>query len=152
MSIHKEIKELRERLIELEEKAEKCGKVLWHPEPNGIYYFVTTLGLVENMSNTTHLDKTLVTTNNCFKTEAHAKLAAEYKKDNFKILKVVLENDDGWVADWKNTSQGKFYVTYDYATCTYETYSDSDCQNLGTTYMSKQNANKLCELLNEGLI
>lgn len=66
------------------------------------------------------------------------------------------ENDDGWKPDWNDADQAKFFVAYsDNSTpegiiyCVQQNFST---KNLTGVYMSENNADKLCRLLNDGLV
>ena len=60
------------------------------------------------------------------------------------------ENQDGWVADWSNHDQIKFYVYYRYDTKDWFMGKTFKFKDINTVYMSHTNAKKLVELLNSG--
>lgn len=62
------------------------------------------------------------------------------------------ENDDGWVANWNNIDQKKYFINY-------SSYEESWNKNFISTlkspcvvYMSEENAIKLRDLINSGVV
>ena len=97
--------------------------------------------------------------NNCtypkhmtYQTESQAEQAAKALRSYARQLAWLSENDDGWVADWKDTSQEKYYIYYEEKTNYYNINSNQVCKDINTIYMSKKNAKKLCQLLNDGIV
>lgn len=87
-----------------------------------------------------------------YQTQTQAEQAAKTLRSHARQLAWLSENDDGWVADWSNRRQCKFYVDLDtYSMVYYLSYS-SISHGLGTIYMSEQNAIKLAQLLNDGIV
>lgn len=65
------------------------------------------------------------------------------------------ENDDGWKPEWNNYDQCKYYIAYSYSKSKPKTYVKHESfwdENLTCVYMSEANADKLCDLLNKGLM
>ena len=62
------------------------------------------------------------------------------------------ENDDGWVANWNNDTQPKYCIYLDYMTNTFMQTHVYYSLQLSSIYMSEQNASKLCQLLNDGMV
>ena len=62
------------------------------------------------------------------------------------------ENDDGWVANWSDNKQLKFYVYYYHGSETYEVYHSTTVQIIGLIHMSEENATKLAQLMKNGLV
>ena len=91
-----------------------------------------------------------------FGTEYQTKEAAEKARDAMRahnrLLAWLSENDDGWVADWGDTSNIKYYVFYKHQTNKWDILSNSGYRTPGIVYMSHENAKKLCKLLNDGTI
>jgi hypothetical protein len=89
-----------------------------------------------------------------FGTEYPTKEAAEKARDTMRVhnrlLAWLAENDDGWVADWDDDSQAKWFVFYNPRDGRCRSGANSFTKGLGAVYMSQQNAEKLCNLLNEG--
>jgi hypothetical protein len=85
-------------------------------------------------------------------TKSQAEQAAKALRSYARQLAYLAENDDGWSPDWLNGTQPKFYIYFDTCLRKYEIYSSTVSHNLGTQYMSKNNAQKLCQLLNDGIV
>ena len=89
-----------------------------------------------------------------YQIKAQANSAAKAIRAYARQLAWLAENDDGWVADWNNTSTdaNKYYVYFDHthkkAFSTYKVRA----QSVGLVYMSKQNAEKLAQLMNDGIV
>ena len=93
--------------------------------------------------------------------EYHTREAAEKAnkamRTHNRLLAWVSENDDGWKPDWNDDSQLKFYLRKDHNKALepnsryYVDYNHSH-QSVAVSYMSEQNANKLCKLLNNGIV
>ena len=81
-----------------------------------------------------------------------AEQAAKALRSYARQLAWLTENDDGWVADWKDTSKQKYYIYYDEKTNDYTINSNQIHKNINTIYMSRKNAEKLCQLLNDGIV
>ena len=83
----------------------------------------------------------------------------DVEKKNFKkikkfIKKFLKENDDGFVPDWENKKEQKFFIGFCFD-CNIESdkfkfYLDWSYEKLilGVKYMSKENAEKLVKILN----
>lgn len=97
--------------------------------------------------------------NNCtypkymaYETQERAEQAAKAIRSYARQLAWLAENDDGWVADWKDASQDKYYVYYEERTNYYSINSNQLHKSINTIYMSKMNAKKLSKLLNDGIV
>lgn len=97
--------------------------------------------------------------NNCtypkymtYETQEQAEQAAKALRSYARQLAWLAENSDGWKPDWKDTSNGKYYVYYDEKTKYYNINSNQVFKYINTIYMSKKNAEKLCQLLNDGIV
>lgn len=94
--------------------------------------------------------------NNCtypkymtYQTQEQAEQAAKALRLYARQLAWLEENSDGWKPDWKNIYMDKYYIYYDEKTNNYGINSNQVHKSLNTIYMSKENAQKLCQLLNE---
>lgn len=94
--------------------------------------------------------------NNCtypkymtYQTQEQAERAAKAIRSYARQLAWLEENSDGWKPDWKNICKEKYYIYYDEKTNNYNINSNQVHKSLNTIYMSKENAEKLCHLLNE---
>lgn len=121
-------------------------KVKW--EPKGGDWWVSANGCVERdiPSRPTR----------CFGTEYQTKKAAEKARDAMRthnrLLAWLAENDDGWIADWSDTSNIKYCVFYKHQTNKWDILSNNAHRTPGIVYMSHKNAKKLCKLLNDGIV
>lgn len=93
--------------------------------------------------------------------EYHTREAAEKAnkamRTHNRLLAWIAENDDGWKPDWNDDSQKKFYLRKDHnkalePNSRYYVGSSNSLQSVAVSYMSEQNANKLCKLLNNGIV
>ena len=87
-----------------------------------------------------------------YKTRAQANSAAKAIRAYARQLAWLAENDDGWVADWSNNRQIKFYVYYHHETKLALKSYDASAESFGLVYMSQDNATKLTELMNDGIV
>lgn len=87
-----------------------------------------------------------------YSTESEAIKAFKALRAYARQLKWLSENEDNFKPDWNNTSQQKYYVTYDNRHKTYDIGYNFENNNVSTIYMSKNNAEKLARLLNEGVV
>lgn len=89
-----------------------------------------------------------------YKTKDQAENAAKALRSYARQLAWLAENDDGWVADWsKNGSQyNKYYIYFNHGRKAYDYSTDVRSQTIGLIYMSKKNATKLAQLMNDGIV
>ena len=87
-----------------------------------------------------------------YKTQSQADSAAKALRSYARQLAWLAENDDGWVADWNNSRQGKYYVYFSNETNTVLFSNDRIAQTFGLIYMSQANAIKLAQLMNDGIV
>lgn len=87
-----------------------------------------------------------------YQTQSQANNAAKAVRSYARQLAWLAENEDGWIADWNDNSQEKYYISYNYVSNKNITKTIGLHKNLSTIYMSKQNAEKLCKLLNDGIV
>ena len=87
-----------------------------------------------------------------YKTKDQADSAAKAIRAYARQLAWLAENDDGWVADWSNNRQIKFYVYYHHETEKALKSYDASAESFGLVYMSQDNATKLAELMNDGIV
>ena len=88
-----------------------------------------------------------------YETKSEAQKAAKALRSCARQLAWLSENDDGWRADWNNREQLKHYVYLkEYTDKEYRASNTYSYHNLNGIYMSKENANKLSKLLNEGIV
>ena len=87
-----------------------------------------------------------------YSTEEEAIKATKALRSYARQLKWLSENEDNFKPDWNNISQQKYYVTYDNKHKIYDIGFNFENTNVNTIYMSENNAEKLCRLLNEGVV
>ena len=87
-----------------------------------------------------------------YQTQEQAEQAAKALRSYARQLNWLNENDDGWSPEWLNGTKPKFYIYFDTCSMKYGMYSSTVSHNLGTQYMSKNTAIKLCQLLNDGIV
>lgn len=97
--------------------------------------------------------------NNCtypkymsYETQEQAEQAAKALRSYARQLAWLAENSDGWKPDWKDILKEKYYIYYDENTNDYSINSNQSHKYINTIYMSKKNAEKLCQLLNDGIV
>lgn len=86
------------------------------------------------------------------KTKDQAENAAKALRSYARQLAWLAENDDGWVADWSNSKQGKYYVYIEHSSNKIKLYRNYTDQSIGIIYMSEANATKLAQLMNDGIV
>ena len=87
-----------------------------------------------------------------YQTQSQANSAAKAIRAYARQLAWLAENDDGWVADWNNSRQGKYYVYFSNETNKVLFSNDRIVQTFGLIYMSQANAIKLAQLMNDGIV
>ena len=87
-----------------------------------------------------------------YQTKSQADSAAKQFRAYARQLAWLAENDDGWVADWSNIDQHKYYVYYNHNNSKFEKYSCYKVQYINTIFMSKDNAIKLAQLMNDDIV
>jgi hypothetical protein len=81
-----------------------------------------------------------------------AEQAAKAIRSYARQLAYLAENDDGWIADWDNSEQDKYFIYYHTLKKKYRVTCTNCWMSMATVYMSKENANKLCQLLNNEIV
>jgi hypothetical protein len=87
-----------------------------------------------------------------YQTQTQAEQAAKALRSYARQLAYLAENDDGWVADWNDHRQIKTLIHFDSHTKIYGYLYSGKQVSPGTIYMSQANAEKLCQLLNCGIV
>ena len=88
----------------------------------------------------------------CYPNTNKANSAAKAIRAYARQLAWLAENDDGWVADWPDNRQSKFYVYYHHETEKALKSYDASAESFGIIYMSEANATKLAQLMNDGIV
>ena len=87
-----------------------------------------------------------------YKTQSQADSAAKAIRSYARQLAWLAENDDGWVADWFNVHQNKYYVYIAHNNNKVTIHRNYTDQSFGIIYMSQANAIKLAQLMNDGIV
>ena len=87
-----------------------------------------------------------------YKTQSQADSAAKALRSYARQLAWLAENDDGWVADWSNSKQGKYFVYIEHSSNKIKLYRNVTDRSFGIIYMSQTNAEKLAQLMNDGIV
>ena len=87
-----------------------------------------------------------------YETEEEAIKASKALRSYARQLKWLSENSDGWEANWSDIDQQKYYITYIKNKNMYKKSYIVYVKSINTIYMSENNAEKLCRLLNEGVV
>ena len=88
----------------------------------------------------------------CYPNINKADSAAKAIRAYARQLAWLAENDDGWIADWPDNRQSKFYVYYHHETEKALKSYDASAESFGIIYMSEANATKLTQLMNDGIV
>lgn len=120
----------------------------WEPK-GGHFHISETLGSIEEFQ---YKNSTLTEAGLTYQTHTQAEKASKALRSYARQLAWLAENDDGWVADWNIDNQFNYYIYYNEAFGKYEKAYNHKWKMLNTIYMSVQNAEKLCNLLNDGIV
>lgn len=87
-----------------------------------------------------------------YQTKSQADNAAKAIRAYARQLAWVSEHCDGWVADWSNRDQNKYFVLYAHEGKKFQTTYCYQSQYINTVFMSESNAEKLAQLMNDGIV
>lgn len=87
-----------------------------------------------------------------FQTQSQADSAAKALRSYARQLAWLAENDDGWIADWNDYDQYKYYIYYGNNNSRFNKYKCYQAQYINTIFMSEANATKLAQLMNDGIV
>ena len=87
-----------------------------------------------------------------YETESEAINASKAISAYARQLKWLSENSDGWTANWSDIDKEKYYITFCKKENMYKKSYIVYIKSINTIYMSENNAEKLCRLLNEGVV
>ena len=87
-----------------------------------------------------------------YQTKSQADSAAKAIRAYARQLAWLAENDDGWIADWSNVHQDKYFVYVAHRSNKVIIYRNYTDQSFGIIYMSEPNATKLAQLMNDGIV
>ena len=125
-----------------EQKQEK-----WTPS-SGVW----NIGLVDHPYKTNIKNERYSEAGMEYESEEEAIKASKSLRAYARQLKWLSENNDGWTADWNNIDQEKWYIYYNNKSTEYSSAPKQLGRTMNTIYMSENNAEKLCRLLNEGVV
>ena len=92
------------------------------------------------------------TSNPGFNSKSYAEMVADEVYKLKAMYSWLEENDDEWKPDWNDKDQTKYYIAYNNNSKTYIIQTTHTFERLTCVYMSIDNAHKLCDLMNNGLI
>ena len=87
-----------------------------------------------------------------YKTKSQADSAAKQLRAYARQLAYLAENDDGWIADWSDADQAKYFIYVKHKNNKVTVYRHFTDQSFGIIYMSEANATKLAQLINDGIV
>ncbi len=119
----------------------------WEPA-GGAYFICTSLDSTAKANST----KIFRLAGMEYQTQSQAEQAAKALRSYARQLAWLAENDDGWVADWNNSQQLKYYIYTAHSSNKITTYTNYTAQPFGIIYMSESNATKLAQLMNDGIV
>lgn len=119
-------------------------------EPVGGHYCVINYCLSFSYWDTAPREAT--TSGLSYKTQSQADSAAKAIRTYARQLAWLAENDDGWIADWNDSQQLKYYVYIEHSSNKIKLYRNFIDQSFGIIYMSQTNAEKLAQLMNDGIV
>ena len=118
-------------------------------QPKGGEWFVNVTGEV---FKSVYSPPEIVDFGLCYPTKEQAEKASEDMRQHNRPLVWLVENDDGWIADWDNDKQLKYSVIFNHRLNKYEIVFSRYAKYMGAVYMSEANAEKLAALLNDGVV
>lgn len=119
----------------------------WEPK-SGDFRIAADLTVIKDTSSW----KTYALAGLEYQTKTQAEQAAKALYSYARQLNWLHENDDGWVADWNDSEQDKYFIYYHSIKKEYRTTCTNCWMSLQHCYMSRDNAEKLCKLLNDGIV
>ena len=88
----------------------------------------------------------------CYPNINKAESAANALRSYARQLAWLAENDDGWVADWNDYNQYKYFSLYSNENKEFHKSKCYQSQYMNTIFMSEANATKLVQLMNDGIV
>lgn len=115
MNIEQEIKELKNKLAELERQVkEKKITRRYIPKYLENYFYVNSQGfIISELNNQYNVDKYRISIGNGFKTEAEAEKHNRILVNTQKLKDLAEKLNDGVEIDWENDTQLKYYIRLD---------------------------------------
>ena len=100
------------------------------------------------ISFSNNLNKAGFAYNNSSQADSAAKSIRAYARQ----LAWLAENNDGWVANWNDYRQYKYFVLYSYENKEFHKSKCYQAKDINTIYMSEPNAEKLAQLINDSIV
>ena len=154
----KEIELSDETVREIKEKLgiEEKETLEWIPDNGEWYWFIDDREVIRNKVWYYSKEDGHLKTGNIYKTKEIAQqklddMNEEIQQTFIKIENYVRNNDDGWRVNWDDDEQRKYSIYYSHSNKSWD-YTHTNRINIGTTFMSKEMADKVLEMLNGGEI
>lgn len=124
--LQNEINKTKEHLANMEKMLAECEHERWKPKASQNYYYVDNVGGIQITTwRDIHFDDAYYSIFNCFQTREQAEAEAEKILVRRMLEDIARRLNKGEKIDWKNTTQYKYYIAYDY---------DIDYQNITQDY------------------
>jgi hypothetical protein len=100
-----------EQRLELNRQAEAKSKGRFRPEPGQNYWCIDSMGFeADGVYADDEIDQYYLLTGNCFQTKEEATAYKEYQLALGRVNHAILDANDGWVPDWEDKSQTKYFL------------------------------------------
>jgi len=118
-----------------------------YPKELTKYYYVDG-GVFSAGWDNQGIDKDRFNSGNYFSTWEEAKLENDWRKLNTKILRSIadINKEEGWVADWSDYKQSKWYMRVDTGWCPIADFSIIHQYYETNRYLSDDGIEELCDL------
>ena len=125
----------------------KPAIIKWEPKPGKFTIDLISLESYEISSNN---DYRLAGVE--YTTKETGDSAAKQLRAYARQLAWLAENDDGWVADWNDYDQNKYFIQYSNEDSEFQTSHVYQANHISVIFMSQANAEKLAQLMNDGIV
>lgn len=130
--------EKQEQLMALIAEGNKPKSKRFKPEIGEIYWFIDGLGDVVNDTwGDDAFDEYHYKTHNCFKTEEEAEFKREQDNVHYELLNYAEEHNEGEI-DWKDLSQEKWFLVFDYEYNRMDIYRTLNCVHMNQIYFTRE--------------
>ena len=129
--------EERDQLIRLIQKSNGSKGMVWKPEYDEWYFYVSGYGVIgSNVWINDYTDNGYYEIGNCFKTEEEAKFALEKTKVEAELCRFAEKNNE-YEIDWKDEDQEKWCMYYSYMDGDVY-FTDAYCHKRNDIYFSSK--------------
>jgi len=143
--IKNEIKQLQQYLKILRKEESK----FWKPKHQDRYWYVNGSGVVMEDEFDSFSEKTFNNFGNIYSTRMEAFFMSRKQAYTYQLHKYAREHNEN-LLNWKNETQEKWYIFYNYNTKELEYDYDLTCKNMGVVYFtSKQIAQEAVKKVGE---